>query len=256
MAGVDYLVCLFVQDRLGSDLYCMAESWKDRNDPLHLSCWEGYLQRFSRSGRIYEGQCSTQELSTAGKHSYPGSQEGRGKMVTRTWKKTVDEAALIKNRALVEGHDQPGRRNLDYKHSELHLSKTNTHLMLVTPNSWIQSRMQITVLTQSSWNSFPERECGSGRTNGKKKKKRHTRFMKSVSQRWSPKLTSPASLAARTWSCGPAFQSDVFRCDFHGAERGWPGMRSDIVASRGTSGSCLCGGVLSIVSGARCPGLV
>ena len=33
MAGVDYLVCLFVQDRLGSDLYCMAESWKDRNDP-------------------------------------------------------------------------------------------------------------------------------------------------------------------------------------------------------------------------------
>ena len=35
------------------------------------------------------------------------------------------------------------------------------------------NRMQITVLTQSSWNSFPERECGSGRTNGEKKKKAH-----------------------------------------------------------------------------------
>lgn len=176
MAGVDYLVCLFAQDHLGSDLYCMPESWKDRDDPLHLSCWEGYLQRFSRSGRIYEGQCSTQGLTT-------GSQEGRGKMVTRIWKKTVNEAALIKNRVLVEGHDQPGRRNLDYKYPELHLSKTNTHLKLVTLNGWIQSRMQITLLIQSSWNSFPGRECGSRRTNGKKnKQKRHTHFMKSVSQ--------------------------------------------------------------------------
>lgn len=171
MAGVDYLVCLFAQDHLGSDLYCMPESWKDRDDPLHLSCWEGYLQRFSRSRRIYEGQCSTQGLTTAGNHYYPGSQEGRGKMATRTWKKTVDEAALIKNRVSVEGYDQPGRRNLDYKHPELHLSKTDTHLMLATLNSWIKSRMQITLLIQSSWNSFPGRECGSRITNGKKQTK-------------------------------------------------------------------------------------
>lgn len=183
MAGVDYLVCLFAQDHLGSDLYCMPESWKDRDDPLHLSCWEGYLQRFSRSRRIYEGQCSTQGLTTAGNHYYPGSQEGRGKMVTRTWKKTVDEAALIKNRVSVEGHDQPGRRNLDYKHPELHLSKTNTHLMLVTLNSWIKSRMQITLLIQSSWNSFPGRECGSRITNGKKTNKKCTLTLWSQSPR-------------------------------------------------------------------------
>lgn len=48
--------------------------------------------------------------------------------------------------------------------------KPTPHLMLVNPNSWIQSRMQTTLLIQSSWDSFPGRKCGSGRkkTNNKK----------------------------------------------------------------------------------------
>lgn len=107
-----YLIYLFGQDPTGSDpSICQSPGKKEMT---HSICAAERIiyKGLAGSRRFSKGWCSTQGLTTDGRHYYPGSQESRGKV-----RKSSRWGSLDKNRALVEGHDQPGRRSLDYKHS-------------------------------------------------------------------------------------------------------------------------------------------